>query len=279
MNRVRILTDSTSDVPPELAAQLGIVIVPAYVQIAGRSYRDDGIELTREDFYARLEKLPDPPTTAVPPAEEFAAAYRSLIGEADAVVAIVLASSLSGMINVASLGAEGITELDIHVVDSGQVTMGLGWLVVAAAEAAAKGQSAAEILNLVETLKPRVHVYAALDTVEYLRRSGRVSWARAKVAQILNVKPILDVYMGEVRNAGRTRTRRQAITHVAEMARALGPLERMAILHSKAPDVEALRAQVADLYSPDQTPTIVITPVLGAHLGPRGLGVAVVATT
>lgn len=278
MSRVRILTDSTSDVPPEVAARLGITVVPAYVQIGNLSYRDGSSSggLSREEFYAQLPTMPSVPTTAVPPAHEFNMAYRSLAGEADEVIAIVVSTNLSGMYNVAHLGAQGVPGLKVHVADSGQVTMGLGWMVIAAAEAAAEGQSAQEILSLVENMKPRVHVYAMLDTLEYLCRSGRVSWARAKAAQILRVKPIVEVLLGKVRDLGRTRTRRRAIERLVELTCALGPLERLAILHSYAPEVDDFRSRLAELCSPKRLLTVAVTTIIGAHVGPRGLGVAAV---
>jgi DegV family protein with EDD domain len=276
MSQIRILTDSTSDVPHDVAARLHVTVVPAYVQIGNRSYRDDGTGLSREQFYAQLPTMPVVPTTSVPPAHEFTTAYRSLIEEADEVVAIVVSTNLSGMYNVARLGAQDVPELKIHVMDSGQVTMGLGWMVIAAAEAAAEGQSAQEILALVENMKPRVHVYATLDTLEYLRRSGRVSWARAKAAQLLRIKPTVEVLLGTVRDLGRTRTRRRAIKELIERTRALAPLERLAILHTRASEVESFRSRLGDLCSPRHLLTVAVTTIIGAHVGPRGLGVAAV---
>lgn len=277
MSRVRIVTDSTSDVPSETAAQLGITVVPAYVQIADHSYRDEpGKGFSREDFYAQLPTLPSVPTTAVPPAREFAAAYRSLAGEADEVIAIVLSASLSGMHNVARLGAQDVPDLRVHVVDSGQLSMGLGWMVIAAAEAAAEGQSGQEILALIEDMRSRVRVYATLDTLEYMRRGGRVSWARAKAAQMLRLKPIIQVFLGQVSDLGRTRTRRRAIERLVELARAQAPLERLAILHTYAPEVKDLRRRLIDLCPSKQVLTAPVTTIIGAHVGPRGLGVATV---
>jgi DegV family protein with EDD domain len=278
VSQVRIVADSTSDVPPEVAARLRITIVPAYVQIGDRSYRDGhGISgISREEFYTRLPTMSAVPTTAVPPAGEFTAAYRSVSSEAEEVITIVVAASLSGMYNVARLGAREVPDLKVHVVDSGQTTMGLGWMAITAAEAAAEGQSAQEILALIEDLKHRVHVYAMLDTLEYLRRSGRVSWARAKAAQVLRIKPIVELVLGEVRDVGRARTRHRAIERLVELARALGPLERLAILHTYASEIEQVRHRLADLCSPQQPLTVAVTTIIGAHVGPAGLGVAAV---
>ncbi len=279
VSRVRIVTDSTSDVPTAIAEQLHITVVPAYVQIGARSYREGPFPggLSREAFYAQLPTMPDVPTTAVPPAHEFAAAYRDLIGQADEVVAIVVASNLSGMYNVAHLGAREVPELPVHVIDSGQVTMGLGWMAIIAAEAAAEGQSAADVVALIEGIRDRVYVYAMLDTLEYLRRSGRVSWARTKMAQVLRVKPIIQVYRGEVSNVGRARTRRRAVDRLIEHIRALGTLDRLALLHTYSPDLDEFQAQLSDLSPTAHPPTVAVTTIIGAHVGPQGLGVAAVA--
>jgi DegV family protein with EDD domain len=278
MSRVRIITDSTSDVPPEVAARLRITVLPAYIQIGNASYRDElsPSGLSRAEFYGQLPAMPVLPTTAVPPAHEFTMAYRSLIGVADEVIAIVLSASLSGMYNVAHLGAREVPELQVHVVDSGQVTMGLGWMAIAAAEAAASGKSAREILALVEEMKSRVHVYAMLDTLEYLRRSGRVSWARAKAAQVLRIKPILEVSLANVKFVGQARTRRRAIEKLIELTHALGPLERLAILHTEAPEIEKFRQRLAGLCPAEQLLTSIVTTIIGAHVGPQGLGIAAV---
>jgi DegV family protein with EDD domain len=213
----------------------------------------------------------------VPPPHEFTDAYRRLSREADEIVAIVISSNLSGMYSVAHLGAQNVPEIRVHVVDSGQVTMGLGWMVIAAAEAATEGRNAREILSLIDGLRPRVHVYATLDTLEYLRRSGRVSWPRARAADALRIKPIVEVAQGEVKDAGRTRTRRRAIERVLEMTRALGPLERLSIIHTCAPETDQLRSMLAEHHSPAQLVDVAVTTVIGAHVGPRAIGVAAVA--
>ena len=282
MSRVRILTDSTSDIPPQVAERLHITVVPAYVQIGNRSYRDEPPPkgLGREAFYAQLPTMPIVPTTAVPPAHEFATAYRNLAGETEDIIAIVVSTTLSGMYNVAHLGAQEVPEVNVHVVDSEQLTMGIGWIVIAAAEAAAKGKNVQEILALIKDMKPRVHVYAILDTLEYMRRSGRVSWARAKAAQMLRIKPIVEVLLGQVKDVGRTRTRRRAIEQLVELTCALGPLERLAFLHTYAPDLDTFRQRLAEraarLCPPEPYPTVVVTTIIGAHVGPRALGVAAV---
>lgn len=276
MSQVYILTDSTSDIPSEVASRLHITVVPAYVQIGDHSY-PDGEELDREAFYAHLSKWSNLPTTSVPPIDAFASAYRRLGAEAEEVIAIVVSTTLSGMYNVAQRAVEDVPGLNVHVVDSEQVSLGLGWMVIAAAEAAAKGASVPDILALVEDMKPRMRVYAALDTMEFLRRSGRVSWARAMAAQILRIKPIVEVARGKVENLGLVRTREKAIARLEELTRAIGPLERLAFLHSGAPEIEILYRRLQDLCSPENLITSLTTTIIGAHVGPRGLGIAAVA--
>ncbi len=275
MGRVRILTDSTADVPPDLAQRLNITIVPAYVQMEGQSLRD-GEHITREQFYQRLPSLTKVPTTAVPPAHEFAAAFRSLVGQADEVIAILLAARLSAMISVAELGSREVPELRVHFVDSEQLAMGIGWQVILAAEAAARGASAEEILAMLADVRPRIRLLAFLDTVEYLRQSGRVSWARAMAAQLLRIKPIIEFRRGEAILVGQARTRRKAMERVLEMIPALGPLERLAVIHSCAPDLEPFYAHVQALFPDMEIPISEVGPVVGSHIGPGALGVAVI---
>ncbi len=277
MSLVRVVTDSTADVPPDVAERLGITVVPAYIQLGNTSYRD-GNGLSREELYSRMPDMQVVPTTAVPPAHEFASVFRKLAEDTDEIVAVTLAATLSGMYSVARLAAQEITNAKVHVVDSLQVTMGLGWMVIAAAEAAAKGRSAEEITGLLEEMKPRVRVYAVLDTLRFLRQSGRVSWARAKAAQILQVKPILEVYMGQVGSVGQTRTRRRALDRLIELVREAGKIERLAVIHTLAPDLEDLRQRLAGLPSPKKLLTSAATTIIGAHVGPRALGVALVAS-
>lgn len=275
MARVRILTDSTADVPADLVRRLDITVVPAYVQMDGRSLRD-GEQISRAEFYRRLPELKEIPTTAVPPASEFAAAFRSLIGQADEVIAILISATLSGMLNVARLGSQEVPELKVHLVDSGQLAMGLGWQVIIAAEAAAEGKGVDEILARIRHIQPRIRILGMLDTLEHLRRSGRVAWARAVAARLLRIKPLIEFHQGQAVLVGQARTRRWAIRRLLEMASALGPLERLAVIHTAAPDVEPFRIRAGDLFPLDEILVSEIGPVVGTHIGPRALGIAAI---
>jgi DegV family protein with EDD domain len=275
MQPVRIVTDSTCDVPAELAERLQITVVPAYVQMEGQSLRDRE-QISRAAFYQKLPHLSEVPTTATPPAHEFAVAFRELAGQAEEVVAILLSQSLSGMYNAAFLGAQEVPQLKVHLVDSRQLAMGLGWQVIVAAEAAAAGQPASEILARLEGLRPRIRILTMLDTLEYLRRSGRVAWAQAAAARLLRIKPLIEVHEGEVVLLGRVRTRRAALNRLVEMVESLGPLDRLAIVHTTADDVGAFRDRLGAFFPEERMLVSHVGPVVGAHVGPNALGVAAV---
>ncbi len=269
---VHIVTDSTCDLPPDLVARYGIQVVPAVVNIGERSFRD-GLDLSRTDFYRQLPSLNPLPTTAAPSAGAFTEAYQRC-GAGD-IVAITLASKLSAMYNAARLGAEALPGR-VTLIDSAQVSMGLGWQVLAAAEAAAAGRALSDVVAAVQSVQQRVALVAALDTIEYLRRGGRASALSALVGQVLQIKLLLEVRDGQVVPIERLRTAPRARQGVLDRIRALGPLQRAAVLHVAAPEVaQSLAEQVAPLTA--EPPVIVeATSVIGTHAGPGAVGVAAV---
>ena len=267
-----MVTDSNSDLPPELVARYHIVVVPSVLTIAGQSYQD-GVDISRAEFYQRLPSLKLPPSTAAPASAAFEAAYRAC-GAAE-VVAIHLSASFSAIDTAARLGAEPLGD-QVTVMDSQQVSMGLGWQVVAAAEAALAGGTRAEVLRAVRSAQARVRLYAALDTIEYLRRGGRASLLSARLGDLLQIKPILEVRAGVASVLVRVRTHQQARDELAARAAALGPLDQLAVLHTNCADQAAAIAQrLAPLAR--QPPVVVeATAVIGAHVGPGAIGVAAV---
>jgi fatty acid kinase fatty acid binding subunit len=270
---IKIVTDSTADIPPDLGAD--ITIAPCFIQFETASYLD-GVDITREQFYARLAGSNVMPKTAAPSAGIFEETYRRVAGEGDEVVSLHVAGALSGMVNSARLGAEAVSPTRITVYDSESVTMGLGWMCVAAARAARQGKSVAQVIALLDEMKTRTHVFAALDTFEFLRRSGRVGWASSMVGQLLNVKPLVGVYRGVVRLVDRVRTRARSIQRLVELAAGLGKLESLAVLHTTAQEAALqLAHQVAHL-APAPIPVVEVTPVIGTHVGPNGLGLAAI---
>ena len=270
---IRIVTDSTADIPPSLGAD--ITVVPCFIQFGATSFLDD-VDITREQFYARLTTSDELPTTASPGAGVFEQVYRRVAGESDEVISLHVASALSSVCNAARVGAQAVDSERISIFDSESVTMGLGWLCLAAARAARAGMSRAQIIKLLDQMKTRIHVLAAPDTLEFLRRSGRVGWASAKVGQLLHIKPIIGVYRGIVRSIDRARTRAHSIQRLVELTTALGKLEALAVLHTTAQEAAMQLAREVAHLAPQPIPVVEVTPVIGTHVGPNGLGLAAV---
>jgi len=273
--RIGLVTDSTADIPEELVERHDIRVVPAILNIAGKSY-EDGKGLSREEFYRLLPTLPTPPTTSAPSVGSFQERYEQLFkAGASQILSLHASSLLSGIFNAARIAAETFGER-VHVFDSGQITLGLGFQVLAAAEATARNAVLDDILKLVDNVKQHVRVVALLDTLEYLRRSGRVSWAKALVGGLLNLKPLIELRYGVVERLGQARTRAQGILRLTETLQSWGHLERLAVLHSNA---ETAARQLLEEIKPKLPvpPLIVnVTTIIGTHVGPNGLGFAAV---
>jgi DegV family protein with EDD domain len=276
MGKVKVVTDSTADIPEELAAELEITIVPCNVHFGLETYRD-GIELSKEEFYTKLKTSPILPTTSAPAAGLFEITYRELASETDQILSIHLASALSAIYNSAYLGAKAVSGVEITLIDSGQVSMGLGWLVISAAQAAQEGQPLAQIVALVEDTRPRVRVFAALDTLEYLRKGGRVGKTVAALGTLLNIKPLVEVRDSAVLPLERVRTRRRSIQRLIELVAELGPLEELAVLHTNAlQEAQRLAEEISFLHPLERILIVEAGVIIGTHAGPNGLGVACV---
>jgi DegV family protein with EDD domain len=274
--QVRVVTDSTADIPPQLAEELGITVIPCNVQFGLESYRD-GVDLTREEFYAKLVESPELPTTSVPSVGVFTETYRELAKETNEIVSIHLSSSLSALYSTACLGAKDVAEVKIKLVDSRQASMGLGWLAIAAAEAAKEGRGSEEIVAIVKDMIPRTRVLAALDTLEYLRRGGRVSTLVAALGTVLSIKPILEIKEGEVLPKDRVRTREKSIRRLVEIVRDSAPFERLAVIHANVPEVAKRLVEMLSPYHPAEKILIAeVGTVLATHAGPGAIGAAFV---
>jgi DegV family protein with EDD domain len=275
---VRIVTDSTCDLPEAVAARLGITVVPCYINIGGESLLD-GVELSRQEFYSRLPGLPEPPTTSAPGIATFVNAYERLGSEgATEIVSLHISATLSNVVSVARLAAQAVKSIPVTVLDPGQLTLGTGLVALKAAEAAAAGASASAIAALVGGLAPRTHSFAVLNTLEHLRRSGRVSRLASGLGALLSIRPLLKMNNGRI-DMERVRTRQGAIERMLALVRGLGPLEQLALVHSNAPEAgESLRRQAADLFPVGATPLIgEVTPVIGVHVGPGAVGLVCIA--
>jgi DegV family protein with EDD domain len=268
---VRIVTDSSADLSTDEVARLGIEVVPLSIRFGDEEYTD-GVDLTVEQFYEKLASSADLPETAAPAPGAFEAAFRRQAeAGADAIVCINLSSGLSATCQSAQTAASA-SDLDVRVVDSRSITSGLGTQVTLAAEAAAGGASADEVVALVESLVGRTHVLGALDTLDNLKKGGRIGGAQALLGSLLSIKPLLDISSGEVAEAGKARTRRKALEWLRDQIFALPDVEHLCVAHGMAPDLDDMLALLAPRYPADAIRVTTIGPTIGTHGGPRVMG-------
>ena len=275
--QIGIVTDSTSDISPELVKAYDIQVIPAILVVNGKTMQD-GPDISRNEIYRDLPTMKESPTTAAPAIGSFQRVYESLLKNGiDQVISIHVSSTLSSMYNNAVVAAKAIGK-QVHVIDSRQVTLGSGFQVLAAAQAARAGLTISEIQNAIIDLRKRVHLVAMLDTLEYAYRSGRISWARSSVASILQIKPFVGVVDGSVLRLGETRTRQKGIERLYKMLNDLGPLDQLAVLHTNA-EADALRLMEYFKSAVSNNPLVVnVTTLIGVHVGPNGLGFVAVTT-
>jgi DegV family protein with EDD domain len=277
---IGLVTDSPCDLPADVVAQYAIEVVPAILVIDGREYVD-GIDLTREQFYARLPALRQPPSTAAPSPAEFAARYEKLLSAGcEHVISLHTSERLTSIPNFARNAAREFAGR-VTVLESGSLTLGTGFQVLAAAEAIQGGLGLEAALNAIRLTRERVRVAAALDTMDYLRRSGRVPAAITALGGLLSIKPVVELREGTVRPISAARTTRQANQSLLDFLTSLGPLERLSILHtnaeSRARDFLALlMAHDARKVIPREISLTNVTSLIGTHVGPNGLGFAAV---
>jgi DegV family protein with EDD domain len=277
MSSVKIIADSIADLDPQWLEQYDIRIVPAFVNFGDESFPDDGVSLTREEFYARLEQAGELPTTSAPPPGIAEAAFEDALSTADHVIALTVSADLSSINESLTLAARNVAPERITVIDSGTISMGIGWQVLAGAEAAAAGKPVDEVKAIIESTRRRTRVYALIDTMDNLRRSGRISWLVASIGALLQIKPILQVIDSEVSVVSRARTFKRGLPEIVQLTQAEAPLERLAVMHANAPDRGAsLRDLVTDVAPPDYTWFTDIATAISTHIGVGAVGVATV---
>ena len=270
---IKIVTDSNCDLPADLVARYGITVVPLYINIGKKSYLD-GVEMTHEQFYEGLPHFESHPTTSVPGPGVFVQMYEGLAqAGATGIISIHVGGALSALMAVARLAAEEITSVPVTVFDSGQLTLGTGLLALTAARAAAEGRPQSDIIAALEDQAARTHCVAALDTLEYLRRSGRLSRFQSSLGSVLQIKPVLRMHAGEF-DMERVRTRRGAYSRVIELLTQLAPFEKLTLVHTHAPEkVQLLRQKASHLFPNGQEPMVAeVTPLIGTHVGPGAAG-------
>lgn len=270
-----IVTDSTSDIPPDVREEFGIYQIPVDLTLENKTYLD-GFDLSRNDFYNRLPTLKKLPTTAAPASGRFQKLYEQIFDQGYSnIISIHAASALSGIFNAARVASEEF-EQPIRVVDSQQLSLGLGFQVIHAAKLAIEKKPLDVILEAIESVKNRVYVFALLDTFEYIHRSGRVSWTKARLGSLLNIKPIVELKAGQVLNRGLARARSKGIQFLGESIRKLGSLEYLAVLHTNS--LESGKKFIEEFTPPEiSKPMLVnVTTIIGTHVGPNGIGFAAV---
>ena len=274
MSRVAVLADSASDIPPDQAKAADITIVPLLVSFGDREYRA-GVDLSTDDFWRELTApgAPFPKTAAASPGT-FKEAFEGLFSAgAEAVIYVGVGSKLSATLASAKVARDLLPERTIHVIDSSTASMGTGLLALLAAEKAASGMSAEQVMAEVNGRLDKVNLYVVLETLEYLKRGGRISPARAAIGSVLSVKPIITLEDGVVETADRPRTRGRARERLIELLVAARP-EKVAILHAQSPDIEAFASELAAATGvPRDRMTInLIGPSVGPHVGPGAYG-------
>ena len=273
MTGVRIITDSACDLPQDLADQLGIEIIPLTIRFGPEEFVDR-LELNSDEFWRRCAQSPTLPETAAPAPGAFEAAFRRLAANgATGIVCINLSSGLSATIQSAELAAKTVQDLiAVKIVDSRSATIGVGMMCVAAARAARDGATLDEVADLARSLAERTHVWAALDSLDSLKKGGRIGGAKALLATVLAIKPIITVIDGKVEEGGKQRTRAKALAFLDQQVRSVEPVQNLAVMHAACPDVEVL----LNLLRAHHSGEIVvgeIGAVVGSHAGVGTIGV------
>ncbi|MFC2059082.1 DegV family protein [Chloroflexota bacterium] len=280
MGKVAVITDSVACLPQELIDRYAIKVMPLSIIFEDRVYRD-GVDITPGEFYRLLENVKKLPTTSPAPPAAYLEAYRELNDKADAVLCVTISSKFSALIDSARLAREAARETmpqtDIEVLDSGTAAGAEGFVVLAAARAAAEGKSLAEVIEAAKDIMSRVNLIAIVDTLYYLQKSGRVPKATAWATSLLQIKPIFQLSWGEVTPLGRPRTKNRAVNRMLEIVqeRTNGGRIRANIMHGNAlEEAERLRERVLAEFDCVELFVTDFTPVMGSHVGPGVLGVA-----
>ncbi|MDP2949042.1 MAG: DegV family protein [Chloroflexota bacterium] len=274
--KVKVVTDSTSDLTPEMVRELDVAVVPLHVIFGDVSYRE-GVDITADEFYERLPTSRSLPTTSAPAVGEFQEVYERLLEETDSIVSIHISGKLSATIQAAETAKQSLAKPErVEVVDSQATSLAMGFAIMEAVEAARAGAKLAEVKAAAESAVRRTHVLFMVDTLEYLRRGGRIGRARAYLGTFLNIKPILSIREGEVYPEERVRTRARALERIIHLATSHRNVKRVAVGHATTPDeADRLRERLAMAFPHVQVHIVRLGPVLGTHAGPGIIGVSV----
>ena len=271
---VKIVTDSAADLPPTLAEELGITVVPVYLRFGDEVYRDR-IDISEDEFYHRLVHDPIHPSTTQPTPQDFANTYQKLSQEADGIVSIHISSILSGTYNSAMQGKKLVENgCPIEVVDSQTVSIANGLIAMEAAKIAMSGKSLQQVAAEARQLIPNVHLLILFDTLKYLAKEGRIGKAKALLGSVLSVKPLLTVKDGELVPAGQVRTRSKGIQRLFDFAKYAIDIQDLSILYSTTPDeAKTLAERIGSIFPRERITLARLGPGLGVHGGPGVLAI------
>jgi DegV family protein with EDD domain len=273
MARVRVVTDSACDLPPALAAEHGVVVVPLSIRFGSEEFTD-GSAIPPEEFWARCAASPVLPETSAPSPGAFQAAFLAAADDGyDGVVCINLSSGVSATHQAARTAAETVADrIPVRTVDSKSMTMGEGLMVLDAAELAATGATLDEVADRVESVRDRTTVLGIVDTLEHLEKGGRIGGARALLGSLLSIKPVVTVRDGVVAEESKQRTRSRSLRYLADKARNAGELSRIAVANGSATDIDEFMAMVGEVKSEHPLVLVDLGPVVGTHTGPGTIG-------
>ena len=275
---IRIVTDSTADIPKEIAAELNIEVVPLNVHFGPDTFKD-GIDLTTDAFFNKLVEGPDFPSTSQPSVGEFVEVYESIFEEGDEIVSIHISSKLSGTSNSAQLAAEQLKDNGkIAIVDTLQASLTVGLTAIAAAKAVLAGSTFQEIVDTANSTSNRAELFALLDTLEYLEKGGRIGKARALLGGLLKIKPLITITEGEVGEFGKVRSRQAGIQKLHDACVEAGKIESLVVAYStEEDDALELASRLTHVLPEGETPLVArVGPVIGAHAGPRVIALGMV---
>ncbi len=275
--KVVVVTDSSAFLPEELIRELEIPVIPLWLMWDGQSYRD-GIDIQPVEFYERLEKSKNLPTSSQPSAQEFIDFFKKAGEGAESIVSVLVSSQISGTIGSAQAAAAELSELNIEIVDSYSSAMGLGLCVLAAGRAAAEGKTADEVAKAARQMREKVHTLFVVDTLDYLFKGGRISGGKHLLGTALNIKPVLQFHEGKIKPHSQARTKRKALARLLDIVQERldgKPMKEAAIMDVNAPqEGDAVAEMVKERFKPVLLQRSGVCPVVGTHVGPGTVGIA-----
>ena len=275
---IKIVTDSTSDIPADIAKKLNITVVPLNIHFGEDVYKD-GIDLTTDSFFEKLVSDPRHPSTSQPSMGEFVDAYQKVASDGDEIISIHITSKLSGTFNSATQAAAQLKDkIKVHVIDTSHISCTIAYSAIAAAESIENGDSAEEAIAIAKSVAERSHFYALFDTLEYLAKGGRIGKAQSLLGGLLKVKPILRTNDGVIDTFKRARSRKSGILMLNQTARSFDKLDELCVIYTTdSTDAEALAEEVSDLLPDGKKPLLIqVGPVIGTHAGPNLIGLGCV---